>query len=268
MRPGLRKYVKAVLNLVTAVVLLCLAVFLLPRLLRFFMPFAVGWIIAMIANPLVRFCEQKIRIRRKAGSAIVIVAVLAGVILVGYLLISRLVTEAAGFVSSLPTLWKDVEKEMNELAASLTDFYELADPDMYLLLYDRAEHPLLARNAVWHTRLCPRCMEEQLLGGRTVSGQIERLKDCRSAYEAQVAQGAPDNGLKAFMDELENRTDAAEDIEEKETSSEEQELGLRFLTEQALKMTGSVSRTAELLDRKEDYIEMLAEQQTAEENRR
>ena len=35
MRPGLRKYVKAVLNLVTAVVLLCLAVFLLPRLLRF-----------------------------------------------------------------------------------------------------------------------------------------------------------------------------------------------------------------------------------------
>lgn len=151
---------------------------------------------------------------------------------------------------------------------SLTDFYELADPDMYLLLYDRAEHPLLARNAVWHTRLCPRCMEEQLLGGRTVSGQIERLKDCRSAYEAQVAQGAPDNGLKAFMDELENRTDAAEDIEEKETSSEEQELGLRFLTEQALKMTGSVSRTAELLDRKEDYIEMLAEQRTAEENRR
>ena len=67
MRPGLRKYVKAVLNLVTAVVLLCLAVFLLPRLLRFFMPFAVGWIIAMIANPLVRFCEQKIRSGERPG---------------------------------------------------------------------------------------------------------------------------------------------------------------------------------------------------------
>ena len=57
-----------------------------------------------------------------------IVAVLAGVILVGYLLISRLVTEAAGFVSSPPTLWKDVEKEMNELAASLTDFYDRFPP--------------------------------------------------------------------------------------------------------------------------------------------
>ena len=107
MRPGIRKYLKAVLNLLTAVVLLCLAVFLLPRLLRFFMPFVVGWIIAMIANPLVRFFEQKIRIRRKAGSAIVIIAVLAGVILVGYLVISKLVTESAGFLSSLPELWQN-----------------------------------------------------------------------------------------------------------------------------------------------------------------
>ncbi|HJC57810.1 MAG TPA: sporulation integral membrane protein YtvI [Candidatus Eisenbergiella intestinipullorum] len=124
MRPGLRKYVKAILNLLTAVVLLCLAVFLLPRLLRFFMPFVVGWIIAMIANPLVRFFEQKIRIRRKAGSAIVIIAVLAGVILVGYLLISRLVTEAAGFVSTLPSLWRDMERELNEVMENLAAFYD------------------------------------------------------------------------------------------------------------------------------------------------
>lgn len=58
------------------------------------MPFVVGWIIAMIANPLVRFFEQKIKIRRKAGSAIVIVAVLALVIGLGYLIIAKLVSEA------------------------------------------------------------------------------------------------------------------------------------------------------------------------------
>ena len=124
MRPGMRKYVKAVLNLLTAVVLLCLTVFLLPRLLRFFMPFVVGWIIALIANPLVRLFEQKVRIRRKAGSAIVIIAVLAGVILIGYFLISKLTTEAVGFVSSLPALWQDVEKELDEVMGSLTDFYD------------------------------------------------------------------------------------------------------------------------------------------------
>ena len=124
MRPGIRKYLKAVLNLLTAVVLLCLAVFLLPRLLRFFMPFVVGWIIAMIANPLVRFFEQKIRIRRKAGSAIVIRAVLAGVILVGYLVISKLVTESAGFLSSLPELWQNIERELDMVMKNLADFYD------------------------------------------------------------------------------------------------------------------------------------------------
>ena len=122
MRPGIRKYIKAVLNLLTAVVLLCLAVFLLPRLLSFFMPFVIGWIIAMIANPLVHFFEQKIRIRRKAGSAIVIIAVLAGVILIGYFVIARLVTEAAGFVASLPSIWQDIEKELNEVMGSLVPF--------------------------------------------------------------------------------------------------------------------------------------------------
>ena len=91
-KSGSTKYVKAVLNLLTAVVLLLLVIFVLPRLLGFFMPFVVGWIIAMIANPLVRFFEQKIKIRRKAGSAIVIVAVLALVVCLGYLVIARLIS--------------------------------------------------------------------------------------------------------------------------------------------------------------------------------
>ena len=107
---GSTKYIKAVLNLLTAVVLLLLVIFVLPRLLGFFMPFVVGWIIAMIANPLVRFFEQKIKIRRKAGSAIVIVAVLALVIGLGYLIIAKLVSEGAGFVSELPSIWNNLER--------------------------------------------------------------------------------------------------------------------------------------------------------------
>ena len=63
------KYVKVCLNLMTALAVLLLVLFVLPRVLRFFMPFVVGWVIALIANPLVRFLDEKIRIRRKAGSA-------------------------------------------------------------------------------------------------------------------------------------------------------------------------------------------------------
>ena len=120
---GSTKYIKAVLNLLTAVVLLLLVIFVLPRLLGFFMPFVVGWIIAMIANPLVRFFEQKIKIRRKAGSAIVIVAVLALVIGLGYLIIAKLVSEGAGFVSDLPTIWNNLERDMDQVGENLTDLY-------------------------------------------------------------------------------------------------------------------------------------------------
>ena len=61
-----RKYVKAVLNLITAVVILLFVVFVVPSVISYFMPFVIGWIIAMIANPLVRFLDEKIKIRRKA----------------------------------------------------------------------------------------------------------------------------------------------------------------------------------------------------------
>lgn len=122
-KSGSTKYVKAVLNLLTAVFLLLLVIFVLPRLLGFFMPFVVGWIIAMIANPLVRFFEQKIKIRRKAGSAIVIVAVLALVVCLGYLVIARLISEGAGFIADLPDIWKGLERDLNQVGANLTDFY-------------------------------------------------------------------------------------------------------------------------------------------------
>lgn len=120
---GSTKYIKAVLNLLTAVVLLLLLIFVLPKLLGFFMPFVVGWIIAMIANPLVRFFEQKIKIRRKAGSAIVIIAVLALVVGLGYLVIAKLISEGAGFISDLPNIWKGLESDLKQVGTNLTDFY-------------------------------------------------------------------------------------------------------------------------------------------------
>ena len=53
----------------TLMILLCI-VFVVPPLIRFFMPLIVAWIIAAIANPMVRFLENKIKIMRKHGSVI------------------------------------------------------------------------------------------------------------------------------------------------------------------------------------------------------
>lgn len=128
-----RRIVKAVLNLVTALAVFLFIVLVLPRLIGFFMPFVLGWIIALIANPLVHFFESRIRIRRKAGSAIVIIAVLAGVILLGYALISKLVTEGVGFLSELPDQWILVSGIMEQAGEKMTEFFwrfpvQLRDP--------------------------------------------------------------------------------------------------------------------------------------------
>ena len=47
------------------------------KLLGFLMPFVVGWIIASIATPVVNWLEKRLKIRKKLGSALIIIGVLA-----------------------------------------------------------------------------------------------------------------------------------------------------------------------------------------------
>lgn len=109
---GRRKYLKVALNLVIACLLFLFFIFIVPRILVFFTPFVVAAIIAMIANPLVKFLEGKVKIKRKAGTVVVIVTVIGLIILVGYLIISKLIQEAMGFYNDLPQMWEGFSKEL------------------------------------------------------------------------------------------------------------------------------------------------------------
>lgn len=100
------------------------AIFLLPRVVVFFMPFLIGWVIALIANPLVKFLGEKLKIRRKAVSVMVIILVIAGVIGVAYLVIAKLMTETMGFLNDLPNLWKSLEEDMRVITRNLNGIYE------------------------------------------------------------------------------------------------------------------------------------------------
>ena len=84
----MKKYCKALANLTVALVILLCVIFILPRAIVFFSPFVTGWIIALIAGPLVRFFEEKIKLKRKIGGAFVIIAVIALVVLVIYITLS------------------------------------------------------------------------------------------------------------------------------------------------------------------------------------
>ncbi len=99
-------YLRIGVTILFTIVVVILCVFLLPRLIRFFFPFLVGWIIAMIANPLVRFMEKKIKIVRKHSSAIIIIGVLAGIIAILYGVGAFLVRELIQFAKDLPDLYE------------------------------------------------------------------------------------------------------------------------------------------------------------------
>ena len=125
-----RTYIKALMNLGIAILILLLMVFLLPRLILFFMPFVIGWIIALIANPLVQFFEKKLKIRRKAGTVFVVVAVISLVVLAGYLLGSKIVQETVGLVNELPQIWNSLEEDFRTIGQNLDILYSRFPKEM------------------------------------------------------------------------------------------------------------------------------------------
>ena len=80
MGDGVRKYAKVILNIIFPAACIGFAVCILPRLLIYFMPFVIGWILAMMANPLVRFLERRMKLVRKHSSMLIVVLALAVVI--------------------------------------------------------------------------------------------------------------------------------------------------------------------------------------------
>ncbi len=120
----MRKYSKALVNIAVAVALFFAIIIFLPRALVFFAPFVVGWIIALIASPLVRFFEEKLKIKRKAGSAFVIIVIIGLVVLLIYLVISQLVNQVVGLIQSLPEMWESLEQDLENIGKSLNVFLE------------------------------------------------------------------------------------------------------------------------------------------------
>ncbi|WMC93598.1 sporulation integral membrane protein YtvI [Kineothrix sp. MB12-C1] len=124
MKPSVRTYLKVVMNLGIAVVSIILLLVFLPKVILFFMPFVVAWVIALIANPIVRFFEEKLKIKRKAGTAFVIISVIALVILAGYVIGAKIAEESINLINDLPEIWDDVENDFKRNSDNLSIFYD------------------------------------------------------------------------------------------------------------------------------------------------
>lgn len=139
MKPSARTYVKVVMNLSIALVIALLLILLLPKLIVFFMPFVVGYIIALIANPIVRFFEVKLKIRRKAGTAFVIISVIALVILAGYLIGVKVTEEVVGLIHELPRMWDAMESDFRAIGKNMDVLYSKFPDNLRLAITDIGE---------------------------------------------------------------------------------------------------------------------------------
>lgn len=120
----MRKYCKALVNLAVAAIILICAVWVFPKTIVFFSPFVAGWIIALIAGPLVRFFEEKIKLKRKIGSAFVIIAVIALVVLVIYIVCAQLFEQMKGLAGALPEMLQKAEADFNSIGENLNQLLE------------------------------------------------------------------------------------------------------------------------------------------------
>lgn len=131
-----KENIKLIVNLLISLIILLLCIFLLPRILVFFMPFVIGWIISCIANPPVAFLERKLKIRRKAGTVVVIVCVIAAVAGLLYGVCVILFQQISGFISDAPTMWAAVQEDFNNLGKVIGRYANLLNPKLVDVMND------------------------------------------------------------------------------------------------------------------------------------
>jgi sporulation integral membrane protein YtvI len=113
------EYIKIIVNLLFAIGIILFIFLVFPKLLAFFLPFVIGWIVAMIANPLVRFLEKKVKILRKHSSAIIIVVVIGAIVGVVYLIIAMLVRESKQLARDLPNILEHLGLQFTQLSIKM-----------------------------------------------------------------------------------------------------------------------------------------------------
>ncbi len=119
-----KTYLKIACNLILFLATSALLLFALPKVLVFFMPFTVAWIIACIARPIVRFIEKRLKIKRKIGMAVTVVLIIAIIIGLIYLIGASCVKFLMNFAADLPSLWAGVRDEAKMALHTVLGFLE------------------------------------------------------------------------------------------------------------------------------------------------
>ena len=120
-----RPYWKVLVSLIFSILATVAVVLIGWGLLRFLMPFVVGWIISCIANPLVCWVEKHLKIVKKWGSVIIIIFVIGTVAGLLYLIISQTIRELSGFVTYIPEIFRSVGQGLEDIKENLAGILDM-----------------------------------------------------------------------------------------------------------------------------------------------
>ncbi len=129
-------YIKIMIDFLIAIFVLLVLIFVVPKALKFFLPFVIGWIIAMIANPVVKFLEKKVKIVRKHSSAIFIIVSLAVVISLCYFGISFLGKQVIALIEDLPAIFNRFQNQLAATEENLAGVYRVMPAEAKAFLDD------------------------------------------------------------------------------------------------------------------------------------
>ncbi|MCI8389220.1 MAG: sporulation integral membrane protein YtvI [Roseburia sp.] len=115
------KYLKIFCNLLLAAGIALFFIYILPGLLGYFMPFVFGFVFSLIANPVVRFLEKRIRIKRKYGSVLIIILVIGTIVLICYGVFTVLAAGLRSFADYVPTMYANAAAELSSAAEHLQE---------------------------------------------------------------------------------------------------------------------------------------------------
>lgn len=118
-----RPYWKVAISLASSLIATVLVIFAGFKLLGFFLPFVIGWCIALIAHPPVCWLEKRLKIRKKWGSAITVVLVLAAIVALVYFAASRIGAEAGRLMKDFPDIYQNTEAGFAEIGDTLNGFF-------------------------------------------------------------------------------------------------------------------------------------------------
>lgn len=121
-------YLDIIMELLVILAGALLLIFVLPKAIVFLWPFVAGWIISMMAHPVIEYLEKKVKLPKKFGSAILIAAVITGIIVVLYFAVRGIALQVIGFIQDAPDIRHEIMRQGMIVQKKIEQFLSILPP--------------------------------------------------------------------------------------------------------------------------------------------